>query len=80
MGKSPTMTPFLQIVWCLGPTFILWQIWLERNHKIFRGVKLPIPQVWHRVVGMIQEIVEAKCEGMLHLDRGDADIMDRLGF
>lgn len=79
-GKPPTLVPFLQIVWSIGPTFILWQIWLERNQRIFRGENLAISQVWHRIMGMIHETLEAKCEVMFPLDKEDDDIMERLGL
>lgn len=39
-----------------------------------------IQQVWQRVVGMIQETVEAKCEVSFPLERGDEEIVNSLGL
>lgn len=37
-----------------------------------------VQQVWNRIIGMILETVEAKCEVNFPLDRGEADIVSRL--
>lgn len=74
------MAPFLQEVWYVGPIFLLWQVWLERNRRIFRGESLEIHQVWNRILGMIQETVLAKSEIVLPLKRDDAAMVDRIGL
>lgn len=79
-GKPPTLVPFLQIVWNIGPSFILWQIWLERNRRIFQGESFVVSQVWYKIMGMIQEIVVEKFEVMFPLNREDVDIVERLGL
>ncbi|XP_059068705.1 uncharacterized protein LOC131859160 [Cryptomeria japonica] len=53
---------------------IVW-IWLEQNCRIFRGERLVVQQIWHRIMGMIQEMVKAKCEVILPLDKRDDDII-----
>lgn len=42
LGRPPSAASFLQDVWFLGPTYIVWQIWLERNRRIFYGEKLVV--------------------------------------
>ena len=37
-------------------------------------------QVWTRILGMIQETVEAKSEIVLPLEKGDAEIVGRFGI
>ncbi len=74
------MAPFLQDVYYAGPIFLLWQVWLERNRRIFRGEQLEIQQVWTRIVGMVQETVKAKSEIILPLEKGDAEIVNRFGI
>lgn len=61
MGCPLSMATFLQEVWFVGPIFLLWQIWLERNRRIFRGERRLVQQIWQRVLGMINETVAAKC-------------------
>jgi ribonuclease HI len=64
----------------VGPIFILWKIWLERNRRIFRGEHRLVQQIWQRIVGMIQETVEAKCEVELPLGKCDTELVERLGI
>ena len=80
MGRPPSMAPFLQEVWFVGPIFLLWQIWLERNQRIFRGEQRLVHQIWQRILGMIQETVEAKCEVELPLGKRDTELVERLGI
>ena len=42
-GKTPVQTSFLQVAWTIGPSFIIWHIWLERNRRIFRDEFLEVP-------------------------------------
>ena len=42
LGRPLSLTPFLQDVWYVGPMFLLWQVWLERNRRIFWGEQLGI--------------------------------------
>ena len=55
----------------MGPIFLLWKIWLECNRRIFCGET--------RLLGMIQETVEAKCEVELPLGKPDTELVERLG-
>ena len=63
----------------MGPIFLLWQIWLERNRRIFHGEQRIVQQNWQRLLGMVQEIVEAKCEVKLPLGKRDTEVVERLG-
>ena len=74
------MAPFLQDVWYAEPIFQLWQVWLERNQRIFRGENLGIQQVWLRIMGMIQDTVEAKSEIVLPLEKSDVEMVGRFGI
>ncbi|XP_059066340.1 uncharacterized protein LOC131061549 [Cryptomeria japonica] len=80
LGRPPSSAPFLQEVWYAGPIFLLWQVWLERNRRIFRGEQLGIQQVWTRIMGMVQETVKAKSEIILPMEEGDAEIVNRFGI
>ena len=63
----------------MGPIFLLWQIWLEHNRRIFCGEQRLVQQIWQRLLGMIQEIVEAKCEVEFPLGKLDIELVERLG-
>lgn len=80
LGRPPSMASFLQEVWSVGPIFLLWQIWLERNRRIFRGEKKLVQQIWQRTLGMVQETVVAKCEVEFPLEKRDAEVAERLGI
>ena len=41
-GSSVVRTPFLLIAWVIGPSLIIWHIWLERNRRIFLDRKFLI--------------------------------------
>ena len=64
----------------MGPIFLLWQIWLERNRRIFRGEQRLVQQIWQRLLGMIQETVEAKCEVDFPLGKRETELVEKLGI
>jgi hypothetical protein len=41
-------SPLLNRIWQLLPGFILWQVWKERNRRLFRNVFLPWQHCWNR--------------------------------
>ena len=49
-GKAPVKTSFLQVAWTLGPSFIIWHIWLERNRRIFKGEFLEVFHLWWKIL------------------------------
>ena len=53
--KNPFKNAILDRIWKLFPSFVLWEVWKERNQRIFRG-KLKYPKgVWGLMVIHIQE-------------------------
>jgi exonuclease III len=42
----PFHSPLLNRIWQLTPGFILWQVWKERNRRLFRNIFLPWQQCW----------------------------------
>lgn len=64
----------------MGPIFLLWQIWLERNQRIFRAEQRLVQQIWQRLLGMVQETVEARCEVEFPLVKRDTDLVEGLGI
>lgn len=79
-GSSPSKTSFLKIAWSIGPSLIFWQVWLERNRRIFLDKKLILEQVWRRVLGALQETLSAKCDLSVPIDLGDLGVVNSLGL
>lgn len=60
-GRAPVSTSFLQAAWDIGPSFIIWNLWLERNHQIFQDVLLVASRLWWKILDSLGEMVTAKC-------------------
>ena len=43
--------------WNLSFGFLLWNIWKERNHRIFRGEEKSINQIWQQMLDNIRETI-----------------------
>ncbi|XP_059064240.1 uncharacterized protein LOC131856461 [Cryptomeria japonica] len=80
LGRPPAKTSFLQAAWLVGPIFILWNLWLERNHRIFCGSKLGSSQVWKLILNRLQEMIYAKCDMSTYIDPGDQAIVRNLNL
>ena len=80
LAHSPSKTFFLQVAWSIGPSFILWHVWLERNRRIFHDMQLEVRQLWGKIVNSLQETLLAKCDIDGGLDPIDAGIFSRLSF
>jgi hypothetical protein len=52
--------PILNYIWQLLPGFILWQIWKERNKRIFHSKESTPDSTWDRVVILIKETIRSK--------------------
>ena len=46
-------------LWKCIPTSVVWEIWLERNKRIFREMSSPIPQILEGLERSIVELVNA---------------------
>ena len=80
MGHPPTKTSFLQVSWTIGPSLILWHVWLERNMRIFHDVQFEIRHLWGKIVNSLHEALLAKCDIGGGLDPRDAGIYSCLSF
>jgi ribonuclease HI/exonuclease III len=52
--------PILNLIWNLLPGFTLWQIWKERNQRIFRSQSSLPEVIWTKVRAQISETVRSK--------------------
>jgi hypothetical protein len=50
-------SPILNKIWQLLPGFILWQIWKERNRRIFKSETKPWQLVWESIHSNIKETI-----------------------
>ena len=62
------------------PALILWNLWLERNHRILCDSKLDSPQLWRRILGRLQETIFTKCDMAKSIDPGDQAIVRNLNL
>jgi ribonuclease HI len=52
--------PILNLIWDLLPGFTLWQIWKERNKRIFHSQSSPPDATWTKVRAQVTETVRNK--------------------
>jgi ribonuclease HI len=52
--------PILNLIWQLLPGFILWQIWKERNKRIFRSQSSQPTVTWETIRSLIKETIRSK--------------------
>ena len=62
LGNAPSKSSSLHAAWIAGPSFILWHIWLERDRRIFQGVRLGVLHLWWKISYSLQETIHVKCE------------------
>lgn len=46
LGRPPAKTMFLQVAWAIGPSLILWNLWLEYNQRIFCNSSMQSTNLW----------------------------------
>ena len=78
LGRPPAKTSFLQVAWLIGPVFILWNLWLERNRRVFCDVKTGSSKLWKLILNRLQETIYAKCDVSVNIDAGDQGIVRNL--
>jgi hypothetical protein len=57
LDGDPMALRTLNWIWQLFPSFVLWEIWKERNRHIFKDESLQLPFVWARIKQDISETV-----------------------
>ncbi|XP_057871389.2 uncharacterized protein LOC131077832 [Cryptomeria japonica] len=80
LGRPPAKTPFLQVAWFIGPSFILWNLWLERNRRVFCDSRLDSGQLWTKIISRLQETIHAKCDMSVSIDPGDVTVVRDLSL
>jgi hypothetical protein len=59
-GTIAFNNPILNHIWILLPGLILWQLWKERNKRIFHSKGSPPELIWHNVVTHIKETIRSR--------------------
>jgi ribonuclease HI len=59
-NKISFTNPILNLIWDLLPGFTLWQIWKERNKRIFHSQSSPVDATWTKVKAQVTETVRNK--------------------
>lgn len=77
-GRAPISTSFLQTAWAIGPSFIFWNLWLERNWRIFQDVQLVAPHLCGKILHSLGETVAAKCDMSIPIAPSDVGSFNRL--
>ena len=80
LGHPPAKASFLQVAWSIGPSLILWHLWLERNRRIFQDVHFELRFLWGKIINSLHETLQAKCDVAGGLDPIDAGIYSRFSF
>lgn len=58
--KSPYNSELLNHLWNIIPGILLWNIWKERNRRIFKNLSSNKEDIWNRVHANIQETMLLK--------------------
>eukprot|EP00253_Pinus_taeda_P005945 PITA_05945 len=53
--KIPYDCEILNYLWNIIPGTVLWNIWKERNRRIFKNQSSPIEEIWSRLYGNLRE-------------------------
>eukprot|EP00253_Pinus_taeda_P006734 PITA_06734 len=76
--KSPYDCEILNYMWNIIPGIVLWNIWKERNRRIFKSQNSHIEEVWSRVQGNLREtmLLKSWAKEELHTTDKEKNILD----
>eukprot|EP00253_Pinus_taeda_P015442 PITA_15442 len=58
--QTPYQSKILNTLWQIAPGIVMWNIWKERNRRIFRDQTLLMEEVWKIIHNNIQETLSTK--------------------
>ena len=64
----------------VGLPLILWNLWLERNRRIFCDFKLESQHLWRIILSRLQETISTKCDMSESVDPGDLVTVQNLNL
>eukprot|EP00253_Pinus_taeda_P027174 PITA_27174 len=59
--QKPYQSEILNTLWQIAPGIVMWNIWKERNRRIFKDQEMQMEQVWKIIHNNIQETLSTKC-------------------
>lgn len=59
--QKPYQREILNILWKISPGILMWNIWKERNRRIFKDQAQKMEKVWKIIHSDIQETLSTKC-------------------
>lgn len=71
--KHPYKSEILNYLWTLIPGMVLWNIWKERNNRIFKNKCAPIEIIWSRLHENLKETIQLKAWAIEDLPTADAE-------
>jgi len=58
--QSPFKSNLLNALWCIIPGLTLWNLWKERNRRIFKDQTRPLEKIWNTIHQNITESLSLK--------------------
>jgi hypothetical protein len=63
-SNNPYTNPILNKAWETFPGFLMWNVWKERNRRIFKGKMLTKAQVWETINTNVKESIH--CDPLVY--------------
>jgi hypothetical protein len=81
-GLDSYKIPILNRTWQLLPGFIVWQLWKERNRRIFHSQSSQATSLWSTILSHLQETLQLQLwtQEDFPSDPGEISILKSWGF
>eukprot|EP00253_Pinus_taeda_P024057 PITA_24057 len=59
--QKPYQSNILNSLWQIIPGIVMWNLWKERNRRIFKNQSMDVQQVWQIIIKNVQETLSIRC-------------------